>query len=129
MTLTVGDPARAGAGWLGVYDRGALPEGERAEQLKQDTRERRPPKAIGAARIRADHGRGVAVGNGKVAAVLGHFTDAVDGVRVIVLLANGLATDVSASQYPALLNVARRDASNSAKKAAIRSAPKTLSGD
>jgi hypothetical protein len=129
LTLTVGDPARAGAGWLGVYDRGALPEGERAEQLKQDTRERRPPKAIGAARIRADHGRGVAVGNGKVAAVLGHFTDAVDGVRVIVLLANGLATDVNAAQYPALLNVARRDASNSAKKAAIRSAPKTLSGD
>jgi hypothetical protein len=125
----VGDPARAGAGWLGVYDRGALPEGERADQLKQDVRMRRPPKAIGAARIRAGHGRGVAVGNGKMAAMLGHFTDAVAGVRVIVLLANGFATDVDAQQFPALLSVARRDASNSAKQAAIRSAPKTLSGD
>jgi hypothetical protein len=54
LTPIVGDPARAGAGWLGVYDRGALPEGERADQLKQDVRMRRPPKAIGAARIRAD---------------------------------------------------------------------------
>jgi hypothetical protein len=61
--------------------------------------------------------------------VLGHFTDAVAGVRVIVLLANGFATDVDAQQFPALLSVARRDASNSAKQAAIRSAPKTLSGD
>jgi N-acyl-D-aspartate/D-glutamate deacylase len=45
------------AGWLGVSDRGALPEGERADQLKQDVRMRRPPKAIGASRIRADRAR------------------------------------------------------------------------
>jgi hypothetical protein len=36
----------------------------------------------------------------------------VAGVRVIVLLANGFATDVDARQFPALLSVARRDASD-----------------
>ena len=121
LTAVRGDPHAQGAGWLGVHDRGALPEGERAAQLRLDLAQY--GQVIDASlRIKAADARGVSTGDGRVAAVTGHFADALLGTRVIVVLANGLATDVSAKRYPQLLRIAHK-LPPSAKMALVKAAP------
>ena len=125
LTRVVGDPARAGGGWRGVHDRGALPAGERADQLAQDVAAARLPKRARAIRIAPDDAEGVSVGDGSVAAVHGWFR-APTGERVIVVLHNGLAADVAAIKYPQLMAVARQ-LSARAQVAAVAAAPSSLS--
>lgn len=122
LTLVQGDATQPGAGWLGAHDRGALPAGERADQLAQDRAVARSPKMLQSLRVQPAQCRGIAVGTGKVAAVVGHFNDAQAGQRVIIVLDNGYATDVSADAFPSLLTVAKH-IPGTTKAAQIRAAP------
>jgi transposase InsO family protein len=125
LTLVQGDASKPGAGWLGAHDRGALPAGERADQLAQDRAVARSPKVLKTLRLKPAQCHGIAVGDGKVAAVVGSFLDAQAGARVIVVLSNGYATDVSAMEFPSLLTIAKH-IPRSTKKEQLRAAPVLL---